>query len=73
MERNDIFRWLRETDPSELETLWAMADETRAQEVGDEVHLRGLIEFGNRCVRRCGYCGLRADNTEVVRYQMSAD
>ncbi len=73
MERHELPRWLTETSSAELETLWRLADETRRENVGDEVHLRGLIEFGNRCVRRCGYCGLRADNTNIVRYQMTAD
>ena len=41
--------------------------------MGDEVHLRGLIELSNYCVRACGYCGLRAANREIERYRMSAD
>ena len=73
MERQEIRRWLAETDSEKLETLWRLADEARKENVGDEVHLRGLVEFGNHCVRRCGYCGLRADNTKVARYRMTAD
>ena len=73
MKRADILAWLREDDPHRLEKLWAMADRTRAAHVGDEVHLRGLIEISNDCVRRCGYCGLRADNRRVQRYLMSED
>ena len=72
LERNAILAWLREDDPSRLEELWAAADETRRRHVGDEVHLRGLIEISNHCVRACGYCGLRAGNREIERYRMSA-
>ncbi len=62
--------WLRETDETRLETLWTAADETRRAYVGDEVHLRGLIEISNRCARNCAYCGLRADNKQIERYRM---
>ena len=71
--RADLLAWLREDDPTRLERLWAAADLTRHRHVGDEVHLRGLIEVSNHCVRACGYCGLRAANRLVERYRMSAD
>jgi biotin synthase len=71
--RAAILAWLREDDPARLEELWAAADETRRRHVGDAVHLRGLIEISNHCVRACGYCGLRAGNREIQRYRMSAD
>ena len=68
--RAEILAWLREDDPARLETLWAAADEVRRRHVGDEVHLRGLIEISNHCVRACGSC---AGNRPVERYRMSAD
>jgi len=70
---DDILAWLREDDPARLERLWAAADETRRRHVGDEVHLRGLIEISSHCVRACGYCGLRSANREIERYRMNAD
>ncbi len=73
LDRAGILAWLRETDPARLEVLWGAADETRRRHVGDEVHLRGLIELSNYCVRACGYCGLRAGNREIERYRMSED
>jgi biotin synthase len=73
MDNTEIITWLRETDNARLETLWRAADETRRRCVGDEVHLRGLIEFSNYCVRHCHYCGLRVDNDGIERYRMSAD
>ena len=51
----------------------ARADLVRQQSVGGEVHLRGLIEISNHCIRLCGYCGLRVDNRELPRYRMTAD
>jgi len=73
MQRNEILYWLRETDPVRLDDLWRLADRTRQDHVGGEVHLRGLIELSNHCVRLCGYCGLRADNVGLRRYRMSDD
>ena len=71
--REETVRWLKETDPGALEELWRRADETRRAHVGDEVHLRGLIEISNHCVRQCAYCGVRAGNREIERYRMTAD
>lgn len=51
--------------------LFRAADEVRQQHVGDEVHLRGLIEFSNICKQNCLYCGLRRDNQRVNRYRLS--
>ena len=71
--REEILGWLREADPTRLRELYKRADTLRREHVGDEVHLRGLIEISNYCVRMCGYCGLRAGNKPVDRYRMSAD
>jgi biotin synthase len=43
----------------------------RRASVGDAVHLRGLIEISNICLRDCGYCGLRASQPGVPRYRMT--
>lgn len=71
MERSDIIRWLREERPETLQVLWETADRVRSAEVGDEVHLRGLIEISNHCRRSCLYCGLRRENSGLRRYRMS--
>lgn len=69
----DLLRWLRETDPARLAELWELADATRRRHVGDAVHLRGLVEISNFCVRQCAYCGLRAGNDRLARYRLVAD
>jgi biotin synthase len=66
----EILGWLRETDPSRLEELYARADKVRHEHVGDDVHLRGLIEISSYCVRQCHYCGLRAARA-MPRYRMT--
>ena len=69
----EIERWLREDDSERLAELWRAADETRREHVGDEVHVRGLIEISNYCVRSCAYCGLRAENRTLPRYRLSEE
>ncbi len=71
MDRQRIVDWLREERAEKLALLWREADETRQRHVGDEVHLRGLIEISNRCCRECHYCGLRAGNRGLRRYRMA--
>jgi biotin synthase len=73
MEKNEMVRWLREERAARLEELYRLADETRRRNVGDEVHLRGLIEISNCCVRDCAYCGLRAGHRALTRYRMNAE
>jgi len=51
--------------------LLATADRVRRNDVGNEIHLRGIIEFSNFCERDCLYCGLRRANERLERYRMS--
>lgn len=53
--------------------LFQAADRVRNKFVGDEVHLRGLIEFSNVCYRNCQYCGLRFENKVIERYNLDVD
>jgi biotin synthase len=73
MRKSEIIHWLREKRAARLEELYRLADETRRRNVGDEVHLRGLIEVSNCCVRDCAYCGLRAGHRALARYRMNAE
>lgn len=73
MTRDEIIAWLKEDNQARLSTLWRRADTVRQENVGGEVHLRGLLEISNHCVRLCAYCGLRAPNTELIRYRMSPE
>jgi biotin synthase len=73
MKKDEILAWLKTEDENRLEELWRMADSVRRENVGDAVHLRGLVEISNACVRDCGYCGIRAGNARVRRYRMGAD
>jgi biotin synthase len=61
------------SDASAAEQLFEAADRVRAAVVGEEVHLRALIEFSNHCRRNCRYCGLRRDRRDLPRYRMAPD
>lgn len=69
--RNDIIEILK--DGSNNDWLFSLADKTREEYVGDEVHLRGLIEFSNICKRQCKYCGLRCEDKFIDRYRISKE
>jgi len=57
----------------ESAALFELADQVRSRCVGDEVHLRGIIEFSNYCSKNCLYCGLRRNNRNLSRYRMAPD
>ncbi len=60
-------------DDTDATGLMDAADRVRAATVGNEVHLRGLLEFSNICRRNCDYCGLRRGNAKVERYRLTPD
>lgn len=66
----EIIRLLKD---EKAEILYERADKLRKEYVGDEVHLRGLIEFSNICRNNCLYCGIRKDNPLLKRYRMTPE
>ena len=69
--KQEIIDILKNNDKNEW--LFSLADKIRRENVGDEVHLRGLIEFSNICHCFCKYCGLRCENKELDRYRILPD
>lgn len=67
--KDEIIDLLR--DESQNDWLFSLADKVRKENVGNEVHLRGLVEFSNICKCTCKYCGLRCENKSVERYRIS--
>ncbi len=63
--------FLLSANPEEREALFQAADRVRRRFVGEEIHLRGIVEFSNICVQNCLYCGLRKDNQSLRRYRMT--
>lgn len=50
---------LKTENADALEKLRSLAAETAKRIYGNEVYIRGLIEFTNYCKNDCYYCGIR--------------
>lgn len=68
--KESITELLKLEDFSEI---YLTANRIRSENVGEEIHLRAIIEFSNVCRRECLYCGLNCQNHELNRYRMTAD
>ena len=71
--KDDLIYLMEVEEPKELEAIFNKAYEVKKREIGQRVFYRGLIEFGNYCVKNCYYCGIRKDNIDVERYHMSKE
>ena len=72
LEHQDIVELLL-ADEAQSQALFRYSDQVRRENVGDVVHLRGIIEFSNYCRQHCQYCGLRADNRSLHRYRLTEE
>lgn len=59
--------------PDEIAVICAAAEQALFKHCGDSVRLRGLIEFSNRCLSDCYYCGIRCSNRALKRYTLTID
>ncbi len=57
--------------PEEEAALYAAARAACERCYGQDVYLRGLIEFTNYCKNDCYYCGIRRSNAAAQRYRLS--
>jgi biotin synthase len=71
LEKEDIFMLLN-TYGEEKELLFDYASMVKNQNVGNKVHLRGLIEYSNICKKDCYYCGIRSSNHYFCRYEVTS-
>ncbi len=58
------------------ETICYLAKKARAATdsiYGNEIYIRGLIEFTNYCKNNCLYCGIRSENKNAQRYRLSVE
>jgi biotin synthase len=60
-------------DDSEAEIVFEAARDVRKTYFGDRAFIRAVIEFANTCRCSCLYCGMRAANTEAVRFTLTPD
>lgn len=65
--------FLLSLNEKDSEILFAAADRMRREIFGEGILVRALVEFSNHCSRRCFYCGLNKDRSDLKRYDMSMD
>lgn len=53
--------------------LFDKAVSIRKKHYGEDIYLRGLIEFTNYCSNDCYYCGIRKSNLDADRYRLSEE
>lgn len=51
----------------------SLARDVRQKIYGDQVYIRGLIEFTSFCRNDCYYCGLRRSNHAAQRYRLTEE
>lgn len=47
------------------------ATQAKQEHFGNQIYIRGLIEFSNYCKNDCYYCGIRCSNDNLVRYRLT--
>lgn len=47
--------------------------ECSRKKFGNQIYIRGLIEFTNHCRNNCFYCGIRGENKKAVRYRLTKE
>jgi biotin synthase len=68
--RDEII-YLLKTEGEEKNVLFQKSAEVKEKYVGNVVYYRGLIEFSNICSKDCYYCGIRSNNKNLIRYNLS--
>ena len=51
----------------------ALAKRIREEHFGNQIYVRGLIEFTNYCKNDCYYCGIRRSNPNADRYRLTIE
>ena len=70
----DEFLFLLNNRDNKLDDeLKQLAVQKRKQRFGNEVFIRGLIEFSNYCKNNCYYCGIRCGNKNADRYRLTKE
>jgi len=71
--REDLVLILGLEDPVQIQGLYDLADQVRRRYMGEEILLRGIVEFSNHCRNDCAYCGINCSNQSLARYRLTQD
>ena len=71
--REELNYLLDNLTKKDKEYLIEKSHEIALNNYGNNVYIRGLIEFTNYCIRDCKYCGIRKSNNKADRYRLSIE
>lgn len=64
---------IQNRSPMLSDYLFEEARRIRKLHYGNDIHIRGLIEFTNYCKNDCFYCGIRKSNQNATRYRLNKE
>jgi biotin synthase len=70
MDKSQINKYLTAKGDDQIK-LFEKAQNVKEKNFGKNVWFRGLIEFSNICKNNCLYCGIRKENTAIIRFKLS--
>ena len=73
LEEGELRELLSRRDPEVSAYLKDQARQTALSRYGNQVFVRGLIEFTNYCKNDCYYCGIRKGNRKAERYRLGRE
>ncbi len=57
-------------EKTDFEEIFHQADLLRRKTKGNDILIRGLLEFSSFCSRSCRYCGLNCSNRKLTRFRL---
>ena len=73
LDRIALISYLEDNSPEVAAALYSEAYKVKKKTVGESVYLRGLVEISNICRKNCLYCGIRRDNLNTGRYELTSE
>ena len=73
LDRESLISCLEDVSPGVAAALYSEAYRVKKETVGENVYLRGLVEISNICRKNCLYCGIRRDNLNTGRYELTSE
>ncbi len=71
--QGEFVRLINGRTPELDDYLFEKARAVRHRHYGQDIYLRGLIEFTNYCKNDCYYCGIRKSNAHAARYRLTKE
>ena len=73
VDKDELALLLTTEDKEGIQYLREQARQTAQDIYGNQIYIRGLIEFTNYCRNDCYYCGIRKGNNHADRYRLSKE